>query len=454
MTDVDVAVIGSGPAGLAAARVAAEAGLTTLVLDEQPTPGGQIWRAAEAVLGDRRRREMLAASYGGAAEAIGAARAAGADLRLACDLIDASRDLEIVWLDRSVGRIEEARVRALIVATGAMERPVAFPGWNQPGVLGAGALQVALKQGGAVPEGPVVLAGQGPLLLLVMRQLLVAGADLRAVLATETRVPALRELAAALASDPALVLQGAGLAARRRLARTPVIRGVRGLEALGEGRLQAVAVKTSSGRQEIACDWLGVHDGVIPNVQVTRLLGVPHRWDDATGAFVPETGEGGRLGDSHVWVAGDSAGIGGARLAGLRGALAAQAAAAALGKGGADAALRRRVRRLGRARPLVERLYPPLPVARFADDDTVLCRCEGVTFGDVRSAVRDGATGPNRVKVFTRCGMGPCQGRMCGGLLTRLVAEETGRPPEEVGALRIRPPLKPVLLGDYAKLGT
>ena len=414
----------------------------------------RFWRAAEAVLGDRRRREILGASYGGAEEAIRLARVAGADLRPECDLIDASRDLDLVWLDRSVGRIEEAQARAVIVATGAMERPLAFPGWTLPGVLGAGALQVALKQGGAVPEGPVVLAGQGPLLLLAMRQLVLAGADLRAVLAMETRVPVVRELTAALMSDPALVLQGLGLVARRRLARVPVIGGVRRLEASGHGRLEAVAIETARGRQEVACVWLGTHDGVVANVQVTRLLGLPHRWDEATGAFVPEAGEGGRVGASRVWVAGDAGGIGGAKIAGLRGALAAQEVVAALGKGCADGTLRRRVRRLERARPLVERLFPPVPVLRYADDDTVLCRCEGVTFGDVRGAIQDGAMGPNRVKVFTRCGMGPCQGRMCGGLLTRLIAEETGRPPGEVGALRVRPPLKPVLLSDYAELGT
>jgi NADPH-dependent 2,4-dienoyl-CoA reductase/sulfur reductase-like enzyme len=455
MANVDVAVIGAGPAGLAASRVAAESGLRTLVLDEQQAPGGQIWRAAEAVLGDRRRHAVLAASYNGAGEAIAAARRAGADLQAECDLVDASRDLDLVWLDRRAGRIEEARAEALIVATGAMERPMAFPGWSLPGVLGAGALQVALKQGGAVPEGPVVLAGQGPLLLLVMRQLDAAGADLRAVVATEPGGPfaAAGALAAALASDPGLVLQGLGLATRRRLARVPVMGGVRRMTALGQGRLEAVEVETAFGRQQIACDWLGVHDGVIPNVQVTRLLGLPHRWHDAIGAFVPETGEGGRMAGTRIWVVGDAAGIGGAKLAGLRGALAAHEVAAARGKGGPPGSLRGRARRLARARPLVERLYPPLPVSRFATNDTVLCRCEGVTFGEVRAAIAEGATGPNRVKVFTRCGMGPCQGRTCGDLLTRLIAEETGQPPAVVGALRIRPPLKPVLLGDYAELG-
>jgi bacterioferritin-associated ferredoxin len=103
------------------------------------------------------------------------------------------------------------------------------------------------------------------------------------------------------------------------------------------------------------------------------------------------------------------------------------------------------------ARAFVDRLYPPLPVAAFADSDpdTLVCRCEAVTLARIRAAIRDGATGPNRVKTFTRCGMGPCQGRMCGNALTRIVAAETGKSPQEAGALRIRPPLKPTLIADF-----
>ncbi|MEO1104940.1 MAG: (2Fe-2S)-binding protein, partial [Pseudomonadota bacterium] len=149
--------------------------------------------------------------------------------------------------------------------------------------------------------------------------------------------------------------------------------------------------------------------------------------------------------------AGDAGGIGGVALARARGAQVGAAVCAALGVKGrpADAA---RVRRLAAARPLVEGLYAPLPVSTFATDDTILCRCERVSVGAIRAAIATGATGPNRVKTATRCGMGPCQGRICGGSLTRLIAEETGRTPDEVGALRIRPPLKPVLMGDYATL--
>jgi bacterioferritin-associated ferredoxin len=101
------------------------------------------------------------------------------------------------------------------------------------------------------------------------------------------------------------------------------------------------------------------------------------------------------------------------------------------------------------ARRFVDTLYPPLPVDHLATADTIVCRCEAITLGTIRSAIAQGAVGPNRVKTFTRCGMGACQGRQCSTQLTRIVAQETGRPAGAIGALRIRPPLKPTLIADY-----
>ncbi|MEM8854027.1 MAG: (2Fe-2S)-binding protein, partial [Pseudomonadota bacterium] len=189
---------------------------------------------------------------------------------------------------------------------------------------------------------------------------------------------------------------------------------------------------------------------------LSRLMNLPHRWRTADAAFVPDVDPTFRAAD-RVWVVGDGAGIGGAALARVRGEIAGlQIVADLTGQDTADrlGAATARASRLAKARPLVERLYPARSVSAFADEDTVLCRCEGVTFGAVRAAVRADATGPNRVKAFTRCGMGPCQGRMCANPLTRLMAEELSAHPETVGALRIRPPLKPILVGDYLTLDT
>ncbi len=367
-------------------------------------------------------------------------------------MVDVSSDREILWFDKTARRLRQTRARAILVATGAMERPVPFPGWTLPGVSGAGALQIALKQGGMVPAGPVVLAGQGPLILLVARQLASVGVEIAATLDFGPALPsraALAALPAALADDPGLMAKGAALAGRRFLSGS-AYRDVADLAALGTDRLEAVTFTAAGETHTVACDRLAVHDGVIPNTQLTRLVGLPHRWIEAQAAFAPEAGPDGRTAREGVFVAGDGAGIQGAALAARHGEAAGQAICEALGV----STTRPAPTRGRRARGFVDALYAPRPITAFATDDTILCRCENVTFGAVRRAIGLGATGPNRVKTATRCGMGPCQGRICGPGLTRLVAAETGRPAADVGALRIRPPLKPLLLGDYATLAT
>ena len=251
-----------------------------------------------------------------------------------------------------------------------------------------------------------------------------------------------------------LLARGAVLLVRQALASVAVHRGVARLRAHGdEAGISEISFLARGQPVRLPCTLLGVHDGVVPDTQIARLLGLAHRWNEAQGAFAPVVDERGRSSLPGVWVVGDGAGIGGADVAGLAGEACGLDVAETLGAGidasGRGRSLARRLARKRAARALVEALYPPVPVAAHADDETTLCRCEAVTVGAVREAVRLGADGPNRVKAFTRCGMGPCQGRMCANALTRLVAAETGRAPDAVGALRIRSPLKPVLLRDY-----
>jgi NADPH-dependent 2,4-dienoyl-CoA reductase/sulfur reductase-like enzyme len=219
---VDVIVIGAGPAGLAAARSAAEQGLSVRLIDEQSAAGGQIWRNAAAIA---RRRGRLTSSYAGAATALAVLQddrvdhASGAtvlDVTLA-QPIDTESDPPVVvtWLSAAPGRrgIRETSARALIVATGAMERPVLFPGATLPGVMGVGAVQSILKQSGLVPAGDgVVLAGQGPLLLLTLGQIIDHGGSVAAVLELGQNgglTGAASALLPALASDPAIMAKGA-----------------------------------------------------------------------------------------------------------------------------------------------------------------------------------------------------------------------------------------------------
>ena len=468
MTDtVDLTVVGAGPAGLAAATAAADLGMSVLLLDEQAGPGGQIWRQAERMAASESRGlDKVAKGYAGAGEAIAALRRSTVEYVPAATVFDASPDLRISWLQRDAGaakttvhRIREIESKALILATGAMERPLPFPGWTLPGVMGVGALQTALKTGGLLPDpGTLVLAGQGPLLLLYLAQIAALGGRAAAVLdlGTPGRLAALAgQLPRALLGDPVLLARGIGLLARQALSTTPVYRGVAKLVARGSDGLERLSFESRGKSHELSCSLLGIHDGVIPSTQLSRLLELAHRWRDDQQCFEPVTDSDGRSSDRRIWIAGDGGSIEGAGVAGTRGRLAALGVAEHLGRlsaadwQAATASPRRQRARRYSARRLLDRIYSPVPLDRHLTDATTLCRCEGVTAGAIRQAMEQGATGPNRVKTFTRCGMGPCQGRLCGPSLVRLMASATGSPPEETGALRIRPPLKPILLGDY-----
>lgn len=462
----DVIVIGAGPAGLAAAATVAESGLRVLLLDEQATPGGQVWRNANAILGQEHPAgTVLAKSYNGAARALERVTAAGVTHAQGATLIDiAAGDdtgISLSWLTRAgtaAPRIVTTHARSVIVATGAQERPLVFPGAELPGVMGIGALQTAMKQSGLLPDGEVVLAGHGPLLLLTLAQIRALGGRVAAIIdlgPPGVLMRSLRHLLQALASDAGLLARGASLLLGRMLSGIPIHRDVTNLRAYGSERLSEVGFTSRGKTIRLPAGLLAVHDGVIPNTQVTRLLGMKHRWDEAQAAFAPEIDSDGRSAIPGIFVAGDAAGIGGVDVASLMGELCGHVVAhdLAAAEGGKQDArierLRQAISRRRAARIFVDALHPATPLASHASDDALVCRCEVVSVGAIREAIRLGATGPNRVKTFTRCGMGPCQGRMCGNALTRLVAQETGNTPEDAGALRVRPPLKPVLLRDY-----
>ncbi len=450
----DVVVVGAGPAGLAATREMAGAGLSVLVIDEQAAGGGQVWRNAG----------RLAGAAPEALQALTALEMAGVEHRAGAVLLEAdlheggAAPVRIGWLSgpgpAGAGRaMHETQARALVLATGAMERPVLFAGATLPGVMGIGALQSVLKQSGQVPRGGVVLAGQGPLLLLTLVQVMQAGGRIDAVLdlgPPGRLAAAAPALPGGLLADPVLLSEGTRLLRQARGFGMPWHRRITELTAQGGDALAEVSFMAGGTPHRLPCRLLAIHDGVIPNTQASRLLGLDHAWREDQASFAPVTDANGRTSRQAVWVAGDGAGIGGAGIASLRGAAAGRDVVRILrGSSIANSGWPRRLA----ARRFVDRLYPPLPVRAHATADTIVCRCEAVTLAEVDAAIDGGATGPNRVKAFTRCGMGPCQGRMCGNVLTRLVAERTGAPAQEVGALRIRAPLKPVLIADYLGLG-
>lgn len=445
-------IVGAGPAGVRAAERLAEAGLSPVVIDENPAAGGQIYRRPPAGLG--RDARALYGSEAAKAEAVHAAFA-----RLAPRITHLPGTM--VWNIRPGalhtlrdGQLGQVPFRDVILATGAMDRVIPIPGWTLPGVYSMGGAQIALKAQGAGIGRRVVFIGTGPLLWLCALQYAKAGATVTAVIDTTpfaTTLAALR----ALPHDPGILARGVGLMAGVRLRGIPVIHGgvdpaiTAGHEA-GQDILR-VAVGRPGARRDIPCDAVALGFGVKPESQLAELAGVPLGFDPVTHAWVPRHDGAGRTEVPGVYLAGDGAGIAGADAAEVAGRRAACALLADRGLPVDAADLARldawRVRN-ARVRAALEAAFPfPAHLARGIADETVLCRCEAVTAGALREAARAGpAPEINRAKAITRVGMGRCQGRVCGPAAAEVLAAALGVPVAQVGQLRAQPPIKPIAM--------
>jgi bacterioferritin-associated ferredoxin len=318
-------------------------------------------------------------------------------------------------------------------------------GWTLPGVMTVGGAQIALKTGGLLPDANTWLAGQGPLLLLYANQVLDAGGTIAGIIDLSDGFAPLRALRHISLNALPEIRQG--LAWRRRLSHA----GIRwiaasDLRAEGDTRLRAVSFATRGEWRTEPADLLLLHDGVIPSLQLSRALGCAHTWSNTQRCWHPALDDRGRSSVPGILIAGDGAGIGGAAAAVLSGRI------AVLGLTNADASALRAARaRCLAARPLLDALFAPRPM--HVEDATLACRCEEVTAAAIRQAAADGCQGMNQLKAYTRCGMGPCQGRMCGPIATEILAEARGLPVSAIEPLRTRFPTKPVSVGDLTTLG-
>lgn len=460
----DLVVVGAGPAGLSAAARAAELGLSALLVDENPAPGGQIYRAVTtSPVADR---TILGEDYWKGGAIVARFERSSAAYAARCTVWSiAGYDEDMDGAAFEIGLSLDGRARLIlagqvILATGAQERPFPIPGWTLPGVMTAGAAQIALKSAGIVPSGRTVIAGCGPLLYLLAGQLAAAGATIVAVLDTTPK----RNWPKALAALPDFLrspylAKGLKLMAKARRS-LRFVSGVTGLAAQGTDSVTSIRVERGSASETIACDTLLLHQGVIPSVNLANAAGCAHDFDAIQHCWTPQLDDWFASSVPGIAIAGDGAGIGGAESAALRGEVAALDACRRLGR--IDLAerdrlaspLRTELARTLRGRRFLDLLYKP--AAQFLApkaDDTIICRCEEVTAGQVRDAARRlGVTGPNQMKAFLRCGMGPCQGRLCGPTVVELIGEERGLTPAEIGYYRLRPPVKPITLAELAAL--
>jgi NADPH-dependent 2,4-dienoyl-CoA reductase/sulfur reductase-like enzyme len=450
-----VIIVGAGPAGTRAAEACVQAGVRPIVLDEGRRDGGQIYRRQPANF--TRPYAKLYGSEAGRAQALHETFDA---LKGAVDY----RPETLVW-NIAAGQVWTASATyqdalpfdALLLCTGATDRLMPVKGWQFAGSYSLGGAQVALKSQAVSIGHKVVFMGSGPLLYLVASQYVEAGAKVVAVLDTapySARIKALPDLLAV----PSVLWNGVALTMKLKRAGVVVHNGVKPLEIRGnadEG-VRGIRFRTGAGvEQELACDAVAMGHHLRPETQLADLARCAFAFDPGTRQWLPERDGDGRSSVAGVYLAGDGAKILGARSAEASGRLGALAALGDLGlpvDKGEMASLRGDVGTYAKfARGLAKAFPWPSEQASQLPDDAVLCRCEGVTAGDLRSVMREtGAQEANRAKAFSRVGMGRCQGRYCGLAAAELIAAEAGVPVEQVGRLRGQAPVKPltIAIGD------
>lgn len=456
----DIAVLGAGPAGLAASTAAAWAGAWTALVDSGPRVGGQYWRHREDDSGAGYHHWSV---LRGLREAV--RRLDGLDFLAGHTVwrVERSRN-EFTVYATSCHKTREIRCRTLIVATGGYDRQLPFPGWTLPGVYTVGAAQALLKGHGVTVGRRVAIAGTGPFLLPVAAGLARAGAEVVGVF--EAGSPAgFRRHPAAVAGNLDKLAEGAGHLRTLLRHRIPYRMRATVVAAHGGSRVTAVTVARldSDWRvlpgtgQQLGCDAVAVGYGFTPQLEIPLQLGCATRLD-ADGSLVATVDDQQRGTVPGVYLAGEVCGVGGAPLALVEGGLAGRHAAyATVGARPDRRTVSRLLRRRSALRAFAAALHAAYPVGpgwtSWLAEDTQVCRCEEVSASKIRRSVLHlGATDARTVKLLARPGMGLCQGRVCGYATACLTAELRGRVPsaEDLRGLAARPIAQPLTLGQLA----
>ncbi|MBX2868491.1 MAG: (2Fe-2S)-binding protein [Acidiferrobacterales bacterium] len=446
-------VIGAGPAGMAAASVAAEYDLEVLLLDDQASPGGQIYRNVSRASADL-RSEILGREYYEGLTQVDEFLRSKINYSPASTVWDIDTERHVCYLRNN--RSYQVSAEHLILACGSQERPMPFPGWDLPGVMMAGAAQILLKSQAMLPASEPVLAGSGPLLLLLAAQYLNAGLRVQGIVDTTPKsryLESIRYLPGAMTA-PRPLFKGLSLLKQIRNAGIPLYRGASNLLASGDSQVRQLSFHCAGKRHRIDTQIVLPHQGVVPQLQLVKLAGCEltylHR-QQSWSATVDKYGEGSV---ENTYIAGDGQQINGAELAVIAGKMSGLQVLRKLEKIDLST-FERRVKplikaknKIEKARRFIDAIFRPSEELNTPSDDTMICRCEEITAGAVREIAKLGCQGPNQVKAFGRCGMGPCQGRFCESTVAALIAEVQDRCISEVGYYRVRPPIKPITLGQ------
>jgi thioredoxin reductase len=454
-------VIGAGPAGISAAFAAAEAGVKVMVIDENSAPGGQYYRQSpsEFDIADQ------VAAHSGHSEA------AALYAKLDHPNIQTVHNLRVwgVFEDRLLALTDEERTFTLqtekvVIASGAYDRPLAFPGWTLPGVMGAGAALRMIKTQWLLPGRRVLLAGLGPLQLALADQLLKSGAEVVCVAEAANLLSSVRHVTGFWGHWDRL-REAAGYRRTLRRHQVPLrfnhaivtAGGETEVETATIARLDSIGAPIAGTEHTYAVDTVCLGYGFLPATQLPVAFGCDLRFDSQLRWVLPRHNAQMETTVPGIFVAGDITDMGGAKVAVAEGRVAGLNAAHQLGLLDAAAlnsqlsAPLAELRHLNRLAAALQGIYAFRPgLENLMQADTTICRCEEVRCQAVKESIATGAEDLNQVKLRVRAGMGTCQGRFCSPLIAPLIARETGTEISELDPLTVRPPLQPVRLGALA----
>lgn len=461
----DIIIVGAGPAGMEAAIAARRSGASVAIIDRYSRPGGQYFKRMPRsfnlqadTLHNRQAEQILQMLEESGARILTNTTVWNIEA-------EANTKNWRVFLSGEHAPLELLG-RAVILATGAYDRPIAFPGWTLPGVMTSGAVQTLLKSQHVLPGKRFLVSGTGPLQLAVAAQLVSAGADVAGVYeGARPGLSALRHIPA-LWTQWERMKEGFSFMKTLLKAKVPYKTGWSVIEARGDGKVEEIVVARLNAEwepipgseQTHSVDTLVVGYGFQPINDLARLVGCEHDYHGESGGLVPRRNAFMETTVPGIFAVGDGTGIGGAVLSRIEGRIAGLGAAYSLGlllqEKAQLALVRERTALLQEqrfARFLGEMFTPGAGLYRLAKPDTVICRCEEITLGEIEQAIEAGCDSLSLVKRLTRAGMGACQGHMCGQLAARILDEKLGADPQRLKSASVRAPVLPVPLTQLAK---
>lgn len=461
-----VIIVGSGVGGVAAAELLAAHGLAVLMVDDNALPGGQLLRQpprpgrpAKRLAPDRLKRwgaRTSATLKQGPVTFLQGSQVLG---------IYPERTLLVASRHEAVAQY---RADALILATGARERQLPFPGWTLPGVISTGGAQILMKGSGILPGEKPLISGSSPLMLALAAEILANGGRVMAVL-DEGRAAQKRRVFGAGAGILPKLLEGALYLARLLAAGVPLRQGVRVVEARGKTGLEKVVVARVDARGRIRqgteriypTDTLAMGHGFVPNIELPSQAGCRTHYAVDKGGWHVVVDDTMETSVAGVYAVGETTGVAGGEKSRIEGRLAAWHILRARGRVDARTYAARvgpllhRRRQQVRYGGFINRLcHPPGELYAQIPDETIVCRCEEISLGEIRRQMDRGFTTMNGIKRASRCGMGHCQGRTCAPILFDLLGQANRQGPEAIGRSSWRPPVKTVSLGALARMRT